>query len=278
MHFFIHIRLSVLGFMSLLLLSVLFAACDKDEPTNPGGWSCNSGECIEVTSGATYSSLEVCNAACSSGGGGVNCPSSVTFVYNNQTVTYGTVVSAGGRCWLDRNLGATQVATSPTDQAAYGDLYQWGRGADGHQIPTSPTTSTLSSSDQAGHGFFIKTQGGNWGDWRSPQNDNLWQGLSGVNNPCPCGFRLPTVAEWNEERLSWISNNASGAFASPLKLTVAGSRSLTLGSLQVVGIAGYYWSSTVSSVNSRTLSVTSSSASNLFGNRAFGFSVRCIKD
>jgi len=33
---------------------------------------------------------------------------------------------------MDRNLGATQVATSSTDENSYGDLYQWGRRADGH--------------------------------------------------------------------------------------------------------------------------------------------------
>jgi hypothetical protein len=37
---------------------------------------------------------------------------------------------------MDRNLGASQVATSSTDPASYGDLYQWGRPADGHQIRT----------------------------------------------------------------------------------------------------------------------------------------------
>ncbi|VVM21411.1 hypothetical protein BSPWISOXPB_2895 [uncultured Gammaproteobacteria bacterium] len=31
-----------------------------------------------------------------------------------------------GKIWLDRNLGATQAATSRTDSASYGDLYQWG--------------------------------------------------------------------------------------------------------------------------------------------------------
>ncbi|WP_372934176.1 hypothetical protein, partial [Mariniphaga sediminis] len=35
-----------------------------------------------------------------------------------------------GKTWMDRNLGASQVATSSTDIAAYGDLYQWGRAAD----------------------------------------------------------------------------------------------------------------------------------------------------
>ena len=56
---------------------------------------------------------------------------------------------------MDRNLGATQAATSSTDVDAYGDLYQWGRFSDGHQCRTSNTTATLSSVDQPAHGDFI---------------------------------------------------------------------------------------------------------------------------
>jgi len=33
---------------------------------------------------------------------------------------------------MDRNLGASQVAKSPTDPLSFGDLFQWGRGTDGH--------------------------------------------------------------------------------------------------------------------------------------------------
>jgi hypothetical protein len=132
------------------------------------------------------------------------------------------VVESSGKCWLDRNLGATRVAQSTTDAEAYGHLYQWGRGTDGHQIRTSGTTSTLSGSNTPGHGNFILAPNSPY-DWRSPQNDNLWQGVNGINNPCPAGYRLPTEAEWNAERQSWSSNNAAGAFASPLKLPVAGS-------------------------------------------------------
>ncbi len=80
--------------------------------------------------------------------------------------------------WLDRNLGAMQVATSSSDEDSYGDLFQWGRLDDGHQEITSPTTTTLSSGDVPGHGKFI-TDVSNWlFDWRSPQNDNLWQGVN----------------------------------------------------------------------------------------------------
>jgi hypothetical protein len=182
-----------------------------------------------------------------------------------------------GKIWMDRNLGATQVATSSTDAASYGDLYQWGRGADGHQIRTSGTTSTLSSADQPGNNLFIIPISSP-NDWRSGQNVNLWQGVNGVNNPCPSGYRLPTEPEWEAERLSWISNDEVGAFASPLKLPMAGNRSGSNGLLGSVGTVGYYWSSTGIFSHSSYLYFYSSGAG--MGNypRAFGISVRCFKD
>lgn len=128
------------------------------------------------------------------------------------------MVTSSGKCWLDRNLGATQVATSSTDVNAYGDLFQWGRGADGHQKRTSGTTSSLSSTDVPGHAYFITLSS----DWRSPQNDNLWQGYNGINNPCPSGYRVPNESDWLSEKASWSSQNASGAFASSLKSPAAG--------------------------------------------------------
>jgi hypothetical protein len=178
---------------------------------------------------------------------------------------------------MDRNLGATQAATSSTDTNSYGDLYQWGRRSDGHQCRTSPTTSTLSSTDQPAHGDFILAPGSPY-DWRSPQNSNLWQGVNGVNNPCPSGYRLPTEVELEAERISWGSNNAAGAFASPLKLPLAGARSHSDGSLYAVGTHGGLWTSAVISTNSRFLSFGSSFANMSSDYRARGISVRCIKD
>ncbi|MCX6191681.1 MAG: hypothetical protein NT109_05305, partial [Flavobacteriia bacterium] len=199
--------------------------------------------------------------------GTVNCAGATTVVDVTNPTT--------GRIWMDRNLGATQVATSSTDQNAYGDLYQWGRRADGHQCRTSPTTVTLSSIDQPAHGNFILGPNAPY-DWRSPQNTNLWQGVNGVNNPCPSGYRIPTETEINAERLSWSSNNGAGAFASPLKWTLAGLRNLSDGSLGGVGTGGYYWSSTVSGTDSRYLDFGSSGASMSVTNRAHGFTVRCL--
>jgi uncharacterized protein (TIGR02145 family) len=174
-------------------------------------------------------------------------------------------------------LGAIQAATSSTDANSYGDLYQWGRRSDGHQCRTSATTTTLSSTDQPANGSFILAPSFP-NDWRSPQNDNLWQGINGVNNPCPGGYRLPTEAELLAERLSWSSNNAQGAFASALKLPVAGYRYGSGGSLNDVGTSGNYWCSTVNGVGSQDLYFGSSNTSMGYDYRADGLSVRCLKD
>jgi uncharacterized protein (TIGR02145 family) len=203
-------------------------------------------------------------------------PANSVFCAAGATAIVDVTNPTTGLTWMDRNLGASQVATSSTDQNAYGDLYQWGRRADGHQCRTSPTTNALSSVDQPTHGNFINNGANN--DWRSPQNTNLWQGVNGVNNPCPSGYRLPTETELNNERLSWGSNNSTGAFGAPLKWTLAGLRFNNNGSLSNVGSNGYYWSSTVGATDSRHLYFWNSTASIISNGRAYGFSVRCVKN
>lgn len=187
------------------------------------------------------------------------------------------IVASAGQIWMALNLGASQVATSSTDPAAYGTLYQWGRLSDGHEYRSSSTTTDLSNTDVPGHGSFILASFDPW-DWRSPKNDNLWQGVAGVNNPCPSGFRLPTATEWEAEQASWDSNDSAGAYGSPLKLVSAGYRHLNDGTLFSVGSNGSYWSSTVDGSNSRYLSFYSGYASMGYGYRAYGFSIRCLKD
>jgi uncharacterized protein (TIGR02145 family) len=231
--------------------------------------------CLQSWNGTLWDDYDGCgnspSASDSYAAGSVFCASGV------GTTVVEVTNSLTGKTWMDRNLGASQVATSSTDANSYGDLYQWGRKSDGHQCRNSATTTTLSSSDQPGHGDFIVPSSSPY-DWRSPQNTNLWQGVNGVNNPCPSLYRLPTETEINAERLSWSSNNAAGAFASPLKMPVAGYRDGSGGSLSDVGSFGFYWSSTVSGTYARYLFFDSSNAYMSTFYRADGVSVRCLKD
>ncbi len=215
------------------------------------------------------------SAANTSGGNGQYPVGSV--FCNGPTAVVDVTNPATGKIWMDRNLGASQAATSSTDANSYGDLYQWGRRSDGHQCRTSPTTSTLSSVDQPANGSFILAP--NYADWRSPQNNNLWQGVNGVNNPCPSGYRLPTDTELDAERLSWSVNTSAGAFASPLKLPAAGIRNGSDGSLGGVGSLGYYWSASVNgSFAFELFFFPSTAVMDNSGPRAYGLSVRCLKD
>jgi hypothetical protein len=210
------------------------------------------------------------------------------------------------KTWLNNNLGANfsntakpqfnpaAQASSSTDQHAYGSFFQWGRYSDGHELinwtsstagtPVNSATNTTSSGDQPGHGLLIDISTSPF-DWRVPQNNNLWQGASGINNPCPIGYRIPTESELNDERLTWSSNNPAGALASPLKLPTAGYRVNSFSALASVGTAGIYWSSNSSPLDvvsssyfSRFLEFFGSIARTVSFYRANGRSVRCIRD
>ncbi len=252
------------------LLSVPYAMYSKTTSSSVSA----SGNTLYI--GNTPYIIPGISAANTTGGGGGQYPIGSVFC-NGPTVVVDVTNPATGKIWMDRNLGASQAATSSTDANAYGDFYQWGRRSDGHQCRTSATSATLSSTDQPAHGDFITVNSGNV-DWRSPQNNNLWQGVNGVNNPCPIGYRLPTEVELEAERTSWSSNNISGAFASPLKLPGAGYRYFSNGSLNLVGTNGYYWSSTVNGTFASVLNFYSSNALTNLYFRAYGLSVRCIKD
>ena len=199
---------------------------------------------------------------------------------------YMPVLGADGKTWLNNNLGAnyantTKVAFNPaaqasssTDANAYGSLFQWGRGADGHEFRTSGNTAGPIATPWTSTNFITNSTSPN--DWRTPQDVNIWQGVSGSNNPCPIGYRLPTETEMTNQKSTWASSNSAGAFGSPIKLTVAGRRNAGDGSLSDVNTVGVYWISTVSSASSRSFGFNSTLAEMYNDFRVFGFAVRCI--
>lgn len=195
------------------------------------------------------------------------------------------VLGQAGEVWMDRNLGATRVATAVNDAQAYGDLYQYGRYTDGHEKRTSTYIATRSDTDTPGHNQFI-TPSGVETDWRTTTNYSLWQGVSGINNPCPAGFRIPTLDELRNEAAFWYQPEVKRhAFEGPLKIPVGGVRYYSNEEISGEGSVGNYWTCVGPDWTS-SLSVTDiyytcvTLDSFIYGatNRANGLSVRCIKD
>lgn len=181
-----------------------------------------------------------------------------------------TVTGKAGKTWMAYNLGATAPATSATDAAQYGDYFQWGRADDGHQKSNSLTQSIQSTTDSPNHNRFIT----NNSNWRTTPNNNLWQVATGINNPCPLGFRIPTDQEWVDEiNASGIKNPAT-AYSSVLKLTAGGWRQRNSGGFSSTSAAGYYWST----ANNKEVRFKTSEVGIRNGIVADGLSVRCIKN
>jgi len=191
--------------------------------------------------------------------------------------------------WATRNVATHGTfVDNPED---HGGLFQWGRRGDGHEQHNSLTTEMLSTSNVPGHGNFIITSASP-NDWRSPQNDALWNAgtetapIKAANDPCPPGWRVPTIVELVTLRDSgseWTTVNGVagrqfGTAPNTIFLPAVGRRFNT-GMIAGVGQVGYYWSSTVDGIlacdlyfNSRTVNRNFSSV------RVRGVSVRCVAE
>jgi len=181
-----------------------------------------------------------------------------------KTVTYGTVTGIPGetsKCWITRNLGASQQPTTVDDasEPAAGWYWQFNRQQGyKHDATTLTPAWTITGIDE----------------------DTNWDP---ANDPCTlllgATWRLPTQNEWINVDAAGTWTNWTGPFSSALRMHAAGYLSRSTGAITNRGSNGYYWSSTQRNTTrswDQFLSISNSSQSN--DNKATGFPVRCIRD
>ncbi|MBL7072705.1 MAG: hypothetical protein ISS33_02860 [Candidatus Omnitrophica bacterium] len=183
-------------------------------------------------------------------------------------ITYGTVVtsiSGAEKCWITRNLGATQQATAVDDAtaASAGWYWQFNR-KQGYAVGPSPAWTITSINESESY----TDSGSNASNW-NPALD-----------PCAlllgAGWRLPTSGEYTNVD---VGTTWSWAFGSDLVLHAAGYLDDSDGALYSRGVYGHYWSSTQSSTTYGYILYFASTSSNVYNSsKANGFSVRCLSD
>jgi len=181
-----------------------------------------------------------------------------------KTVTYGTVTGIPGenaKCWITRNLGATQPPNTVDDDTEPSAGWYWqfnrkqGYKHDGNTLTPSWTLTSIDENS----------------DWQSD------------NDPCSLllgsAWRIPTYAEWYNVDNSGGWATWSGPWGSHLSMHAAGYLLYSSGSITNRGVFGYYWSSTqYSNTNGYRLGFNSGFCGGGDAYKTYGFPLRCIRE
>jgi hypothetical protein len=195
-----------------------------------------------------------------------------------------------GFTFMDRNLGATEAGLTA---AARGLYYQWGRKDPflGTGVPTvavSAATGTVAYTIE-NPDKFITTKSTPF-DWYygSSRNNTLWghNTTKSVYDPCPEGWRVPvnsgsTSSPWYGVSSQKFDEGTGVNWGTNALYPTTGYLWDDDGNLYFVGINGFYWTASASSVETALclhLNLEGSFSTSYTYTRAHGFPVRCVQE
>ncbi|PWN66872.1 hypothetical protein C1631_019330 [Chryseobacterium phosphatilyticum] len=242
---------------------------------------------IVLTANSVSAQITPQNCSNTDPGGSAGDLGCVNFTYQGQPVAYATVRGADGKIWLQQNLGSSKVASAVADQDSYGDLFQWGRWDDGHQLRNSSVSPAPSPNNPVGITTASYIAGAPaW--WAGFESTDTWTAKApedakdyiGVD-PCKAigsDWKMPSQADWASLISAENIVNPATAYSSHLKLPAGGYRGSGSGDFTFVGQRGYFWSSDTSGLGGKYLYIGNILANPSAGaSRGQGSSVRCIK-
>ncbi|MDR1592284.1 MAG: fibrobacter succinogenes major paralogous domain-containing protein, partial [Prevotellaceae bacterium] len=196
------------------------------------------------------------------------------------------------KAFMCHNLGANEGADPFTPAAEiHGAKYKWG---------VNRPALTQAQDQNSAYNSSVP----NWDTITAPPTTNGINWLS-TANPCPPGWRVPTIAEWqgvfdyNDEYrtenggLAWTAANVTQPtwtasdtdfdngikYGDALVLPAAGLRNVDTGSLYDRGNYGYYWSSTAHKGNGQNMYFLGyGQLANNIHPRSYALSVRCLSE
>ncbi len=198
--------------------------------------------------------------------------------------TYNTIL-IGTQCWMKENLNIGTRVTSTANQSD-------------NTVIEKYCYDDLDTNCTEFGGFY------QWGEMvqylNGASNTASWNPVpaGNVTGICPAGWHLPTDAEWTTLTtflggeslaggkmkevgiLHWESPNTGATNASGFTALGAGSR-ITGGGFGNYPYYSYWWTASESAATTgyyRNCSYSSVSSTRFSGSKAYGFSVRCLKD
>jgi uncharacterized protein (TIGR02145 family) len=195
--------------------------------------------------------------------------------------TYSTV-EIGDHCWMAENLAYLPVVHSNSEFETQGNNEDPGYGVygyDGSDLATAKAASNYSTYGVLYNWYAVDQVSICPDGWSVPSDDDLKElemelGMTQADADTLNAWRSSGNVGEKLKTSTWGGNNSSGFTA------LAGGIRDTYGSFGSEGTSAYFWSSSPSGDNAlrRLLYSSNVGVSRHARNRAFGLSVRCLRD